>query len=108
MMSKERMSCEIPVRLCIRAQSSSHCSHPSAVGIVRLTIHQAKDLDSSKSLSGDLNPFAKINLGGNPTAIHTTPRFKHTNNPVWESATEFLCSDRESSIVTIKIIDDRD
>jgi Ca2+-dependent lipid-binding protein len=61
-----------------------------AVGIVRLTLHQAKELDSTKSLSGDLNPFAKVHLGGNATPQHTTQRFKHTNNPVWESATEFF------------------
>ncbi|THH27082.1 hypothetical protein EUX98_g7106 [Antrodiella citrinella] len=76
------------------------------VGVVRLTIHQAKDLDCTKSSSGDLNPFAKIHLGGQP--IHKTAKFKHTNNPVWESATEFLCPDRSSSILTVKVIDDRD
>lgn len=29
-------------------------------------------------------------------------------NPVWESATEFLCSDKASSVITIRVIDDRD
>jgi Ca2+-dependent lipid-binding protein len=47
-------------------------------------------------------------LAENATPQHTTQRFKHTNNPVWESATEFLCSDRASSVITIKVIDDRD
>ena len=40
--------------------------------------------------------------------IHSTPRVKHTNNPVWESSTEFLCTDRSSSIITINVVDDRD
>lgn len=80
----------------------------SAVGIVRLTVHQAKELDNSKSLSGDLNPLAKVFLGGNSSAIHTTRAFKHTNNPVWESPHEFLCADRHTSIITVKVIDDRD
>jgi Ca2+-dependent lipid-binding protein len=78
----------------------------SSVGIVRITIHQAKDLDHTKSLSGDLNPFAKIVVGGE--AIHKTKIVKHNNNPIWESPKEFLCADRTSSVVTIKIIDDRD
>lgn len=59
-------------------------------------------------MSGDLNPLAKVHLGGNAQAIHKTPRFKHTNNPVWESTTEFLCSDKSSSIITVKVIDDRE
>jgi Ca2+-dependent lipid-binding protein len=62
----------------------------------------------SKSLSGDLNPFASVHLGGSSHAVHTTQRFKHTNNPVWESPTEFLCTDRLSSIITVKVVDDRD
>ncbi|KII93708.1 hypothetical protein PLICRDRAFT_131763 [Plicaturopsis crispa FD-325 SS-3] len=80
----------------------------TSVGIVRLTLHQAKDLDPSKSSTNDLNPFAKVLIGGNSSSVHKTPRVKHTNNPVWESSTEFLCSDKSSSVVTIKVIDDRD
>ncbi|KAF8845383.1 tricalbin [Paxillus ammoniavirescens] len=78
------------------------------VGIVRLTFHQAKELDASKSLSGDLNPFVKVYLGNNGAAIHKSQIIKHTNNPVWESPTEFLCVDKRSSVVTIKVVDDRD
>lgn len=78
------------------------------VGIVRLTLHQAKDLDSSKTMAGDINPFAKVLLISHSPPIHSTPRAKHTLNPVWESSTEFLCSDKRSSVVTIKVIDDRE
>ncbi|KAF9270554.1 tricalbin [Marasmius fiardii PR-910] len=81
----------------------------SSVGIVRLTIHQAKELDSSKMLSDDLNPLAKLFLASNPRQpIHVTKTFKHTKSPVWESAHEFLCADKRSSVVTIQVIDDRD
>lgn len=80
----------------------------TTIGIVRLTIHQAKELDQSKSLSGDLNPVARLYLGGNDSAIHSTKLCKHTNSPVWESAHEFLCADRTSSVITVRIIDDRD
>jgi Ca2+-dependent lipid-binding protein len=83
-------------------------SPETSVGIVRLVVHQAKDLDNSKSLSGELNPFAKVYIGDNHKPILTTHRFKHTNNPVWESPIEFLCSDKNSSVITVKVIDDRD
>jgi Ca2+-dependent lipid-binding protein len=59
-------------------------------------------------MSGDLNPFAKVFMGGSPTPIHSTNRSRHTNNPVWESPIEFLCSDKASSIIIVKVIDDRD
>ncbi|KAF9452575.1 transmembrane protein [Macrolepiota fuliginosa MF-IS2] len=81
----------------------------SSVGIVRLVLHQAKDLDQSKSMSGDLNPFAKVFIGNDTVNdVFATPRFKHTISPVWEAPYEFLCSDREASVITIKVIDDRD
>lgn len=71
-------------------------------------MHQAKELDHTKSLSGDLNPIAKIYLGNSDTAIHATKCIKHTNSPVWEEPHEFLCADKNSSVITIKVIDDRD
>jgi len=77
-------------------------------GIVRLVVHQAKELDAGKSVSGDLNPFAKVYLGGKSEPIHATPIFKHTTSPVWESATEFLCADRAKSVITVDVVDDRD
>ncbi|KAF8604948.1 tricalbin [Ceratobasidium sp. AG-I] len=76
------------------------------VGIVRLVVHGAKDLDASKSMSGDLNPFAKVMLRSHE--IHKTNVLKHTLTPIWESPKEFLVTDKASSVVTIKIIDDRD
>jgi Ca2+-dependent lipid-binding protein len=82
---------------------------PPGVGIVRLTIHQAKDLDQSKSMSGDLNPFAKVFHGNDLTNdVFSTPRFKHTISPVWDAPYEYLCSDKENSVITVKVIDDRD
>ncbi|GBE78423.1 Uncharacterized protein SCP_0113110 [Sparassis crispa] len=80
----------------------------SKVGIVRLMLHQAKDLDHTKSMTGDLNPFMKVFLGNSRNALHSTGKVKHTNNPVWESAAEFLCTDRATSVITLKVVDDRD
>lgn len=47
---------------------------------------------------------------GNDTTndVFTTPRFKHTISPVWEAPYEFLCSDKDTSLITVKVIDDRD
>ncbi|RPD58353.1 tricalbin [Lentinus tigrinus ALCF2SS1-6] len=78
------------------------------VGIVRLTVHQAKDLDSSKSMAGDLNPFVKLFTSSAKHPMHVTRKVKHTNNPVWEDSTEFLCTDKASSVIIAKVIDDRD
>lgn len=72
---------------------------------MRLVLHQAKDLDNTK---GDLNPFAKVYLGNQPSPTYTSKILKHTNDPVWESSTEFLCTDKKTSIITVKVIDDRD
>ena len=78
------------------------------VGVVRITVHQAKDLETSGVRASDLNSYAKVFLGSSSNPIHTTSRTKHTSQPVWESATEFLCASRSSSIITVMVIDDRD
>ena len=76
-----------------------------AVGIVRLMIHQAKELDQSKSLSGDLNPLLQVRVNG---TTFKSPTKKHTNNPVWEVPYEFLCPDKNATKITFKVLDDRD
>lgn len=73
-----------------------------------MTVHQAKDLDHTKSLSGDLNPLVKIFLGGKSAPGYKSNIVKHTNNPIWEWPKEFLCADKSSSVITLKVIDDRD
>lgn len=52
--------------------------------------------------------MAKVYLNDSPEAVYSTIRIKHTNSPVWESAYEFLCADKLSSVITVKAIDDRD
>ncbi|TFK30388.1 transmembrane protein [Coprinopsis marcescibilis] len=80
----------------------------STVGIVRLVVHQAKELDHTKSLTGELNPLAKVYLNANRKPSFTVPRLKRTNNPVWESAYEFFCTSKDSDVVTVKVIDERE
>ncbi|KAF8320471.1 tricalbin [Clavulina sp. PMI_390] len=78
----------------------------TTVGIVRLTIHQAKELDVSNTLSRNLNPLAKVLV--NRVVVHQTPTYKHTVAPVWESAAEFIVTDKANTVIGVKVIDDRD
>ena len=68
-------------------------------------IHQAKELDQSKSLSGDLNALCQVRVNG---TTFKSPIKKHTSNPVWEVPYEFLCPDKNATRITFKVLDDRD
>lgn len=78
----------------------------TSVGIVRLVLHQGKDLDMTKALTRDLNPLAKVLL--HHRVVHKTRTLKHTASPIWESTAEFIVSDRASSDITVKVIDERE
>lgn len=97
-----------PVLQPIKAADGSVEAPPdTSTGIVRLTIHQAKDLDISR-VHGDLNPFAKVFLGASKVPTHTTPILKRQNQPIWESHCEFLVSDKHSSMISINVVDSRE
>ncbi|KAH6671447.1 C2 domain-containing protein [Halenospora varia] len=79
----------------------------SNTGIARFTIEQAKDLDGTKSLIGQLNPYAVLLL--NNKEIHVTRKLKRTNNPIWDNGfKEVLITDRKTAKLGIVIKDDRD
>ncbi|KAB5592905.1 hypothetical protein CTheo_3616 [Ceratobasidium theobromae] len=71
------------------------------VGIVRLVVHNAKELDTGKSMSGDPNPLAQVLIRNRE--IIKTPTRKHTRTPVWETPKEFLVTDKGSTVITIKV-----
>lgn len=73
-------------------------------GIVRVTLHQAKELDMGKS-GGSCNPYAKIYLRGR--CVQKTPTFKRNHNPMWESSTEFLVTSKENAVIGVKVIDNK-
>ena len=75
----------------------------TSVGIVRLTIHQAKELDKTKSVTGDLNPVAKLYLSGAKDPHFTTATYRHTLSPIWEASTEFLVPNKKKSLITVKV-----
>ena len=75
-------------------------------GIVRFTIHQAKDLDISRE-HGDISPLVKVFLGASQHPVHITPVLKNTNTPIWESHCEFLVPERHQSVITLQVMDDK-
>jgi Ca2+-dependent lipid-binding protein len=79
----------------------------SNTGIARITIEQAKELDGSKSLVGQLNPYAVLLLNGKE--VHISGKLKRTNNPVFPDASKsILITDRKKARVGLVIKDDRD
>lgn len=79
----------------------------SRTGICKFTIEQAKDMDGSKSLVGQLSPYAVLLLNGRE--IHKSRVMKRTNQPIWPDATkELLITDRKKAKLGLVIKDDRD
>lgn len=79
----------------------------SNTGIARITIEQAKDLDSSQSMVGALNPYGVLLLNGKE--VHITKKMKRTNNPVFvDPSTSVLVTDRKKARIGLVIKDDRD
>jgi Ca2+-dependent lipid-binding protein len=72
-------------------------------GVVRLTIHQAKNLEKSVGLLGDCNPKARITLNGNK--VKDTAQLKRTTSPIWEEHFEFLVTERRKAVVGVQILD---
>lgn len=59
-------------------------------------------------MSGELNPLVKVYIEEDKPASFKSPVRKHTNNPIWEAPHEFLCTDKTSSKLVVRVIDDRD
>ncbi len=79
----------------------------STTGIAKFTVEQAKDLDGTKSLLGQLNPYAVLLLNGKEAQV--SQKLKRTNNPIWPNATkELLITDRKKAKLGVVIKDDRD
>ena len=79
----------------------------STTGIAKFTVEQAKNLDGSKSLIGQLNPYAVLLLNGKEVQI--SQKLKRTNNPIWSDAgKELLITNRTKAKLGLVIKDDRD
>ncbi|KAG8627318.1 hypothetical protein KVT40_004801 [Elsinoe batatas] len=79
----------------------------SNTGIAKFTVESAKELDGSKSMIGQLNPYAVLLLNGKE--VHISQKLKRTNNPIWPDATkELLITDKKKAKLGLVIKDDRD
>lgn len=79
----------------------------SNTGIVKFTVEQAKELDGSKSLIGQLNPYAVLLLNG--AEVQISRKLKRTNNPIWTDATkEILITNRQTAKLGLVIKDERE
>lgn len=79
----------------------------STTGIAKFTVEQAKDLDGTKSLIGQLSPYAVLLLNGKE--VQVSQKLKRTNNPIWPNATkEMLITDLKKAKLGLVIKDDRD
>lgn len=76
-------------------------------GVVRVNITQAQDLDSGGGLlKGQLSPFAVLRAG--KKEIHRTQTMKSTRNPNWGNSKEYLVKNKNKSMVTVEVFDDKD
>ena len=79
----------------------------SRTGIIKFTVEQAKDLDGTKSMIGQLSPYAILLLNGRE--VHKSRTMKRTNIPIWPDASkEMLITDRKKAKLGLVLKDDRD
>jgi Ca2+-dependent lipid-binding protein len=79
----------------------------SNTGIAKFSIDMVKKLDGSKSIVGQLSPYAIMTL--NDHEVHRTKTLRRTNQPIWPDASkELLITDRKKAKLGFKIKDDRD
>lgn len=72
----------------------------SKSGIVRFTVHQAKNLGGGKNVS----PQALLTVDSKE--VSKTARMKHTHNPVWDYSKEILVTDKSKCTLGVLIKDD--
>ncbi|CAO3622319.1 unnamed protein product [Mucor fragilis] len=71
---------------------------PSNSGVLRITIHECKNLGSNK-----INPYALLKING--VDRFETPTFKRTSNPKFERSFEILVLDMTQVYIRVSIID---
>lgn len=70
-------------------------------GVVRLTVHQAKELDPRGQ---QINPYVNVSL--NDKVVHRTQTLKRTPSPIWERPAEFLVTEKASAVIGLNIKDE--
>lgn len=88
-------------------EATEHDPAPeSNTGVLRFTIHQAKDLDPRLSIVGQYNPYAELGLNGK--VVNTTRTVKRSNNPNWEESFEMFITNKAGAELFVKVRDARD
>lgn len=82
---------------------SKESNTDSEVGIMKLTLHEAKDLDLSKSIIGLLNPYAEIYV--NDELSKSCRRLRQTNEPSWNQNFESLITQQSETRIQVLIKD---
>lgn len=75
----------------------------SEVGILKLNLHEAKDLDIRDSPVGLLNPYAEIYI--NNELVKTTRTLRRKNEPSWEKAFESIITQQSETQVQVLVKD---
>lgn len=75
-------------------------------GVLRISIHQAKELDETKSAVGQLNPYISVSQSGQ--VMHKTKVKKRTNNPQWGDLVELFIRNPTKEKIVFTLRDKRD
>ncbi|CAH2351101.1 tricalbin-3 [[Candida] railenensis] len=75
----------------------------SEVGILKLNLHEARDLDLSDTAVGLLNPYAEIYI--NNELLKSCRQLIATNEPSWEQTLEALITEQSHTTVQVLVKD---
>lgn len=75
----------------------------SEVGILKLNLHEAKDLDIRESPVGLLNPYAEIYI--NHELVKTTRKLRRKNEPSWEKSFESIITQQSETQIQVLVKD---
>ncbi|KAK9727873.1 Tricalbin-2 [Basidiobolus ranarum] len=88
-----------PVIPPVKNEDGTESPVESNSGILKVFIHQAKDLSST------CDAYGTVKLNGN--AILKTQVIKKKNNPLWEKNVEMFISDKKNAIFEVDVMDER-
>jgi Ca2+-dependent lipid-binding protein len=81
------------------------CLSISEAGIISLSVSMARNLDTSKSTSGQINSVASVGLGYDQHTTCVTQRLSG-NHPAWGLKYDFFCPRISSLIIGVEINDE--
>ncbi|KAK6201670.1 putative bud/polarization protein [Scheffersomyces amazonensis] len=76
------------------------------IGILKLNLHEARNLELSDSFIGLLNPYAEIYI--NNELIKTCRKLRQTNEPSWDQSIETLITEQSQTEIQVLVKDSVD